>query len=210
MAFHKKPSDGNRKMQLISLMDVVFILLIFFLVSIFFASLPNEERKLFIPTPKNEPGYAQVLIQLIDENSFLYIDPSVTEQLVNEITQIDNRSNLSRQQRLQQKKELIIGRNTFPIISNGIVNNLEAKLGALVNHADSHPEEKYFAIIRCPDDLTYSSVIEVVQILTRTKYKNVQYGCIGGTIQDIWNSTSIEKVLSKEEGSTRRNVVIQF
>lgn len=191
-------------------MDVVFILLIFFLVSIFFASLPNEERKLFIPTPKNEPGYAQVLIQLIDENSFLYIDPFVTEQLVNDITQIDNKPNLSRQQRLQEKKDLLIRKNTFPVMSDDLVNNLKLKLQTLVDHADNHPEEKYFAIIRCPDDLTYSSVIEVIQILTKAKYKNIQYGCVGGTVLDIQNCTSIEKTLAREEGSTRRNVVIQF
>ncbi|HDL18589.1 MAG TPA: hypothetical protein ENH29_06005 [Bacteroidetes bacterium] len=210
MAFRKENST-NKKMQLISLMDVVFILLIFFLVSIFFASLPNEERRIFIPTPKNEPGYAQVLIQLIDENSFLYIDPFVTEKLVKEITQIDKKTFMSVAQRLQQKKELIITKNTYPIISqDGSGNFLKAKLMTLVTQADAHPEEKYFAMIRCPDELPYAVVIDVVEILSRTKYKNIQYGCVGGTIDDIRNSKSIEKKMVREGSVLRRNVVIQF
>lgn len=210
MAFNKE-SGANKKMQLISLMDVVFILLIFFLVSIFFASLPNEERRLFIPTPQNKPGYAQVLIQLIDENSFLYIDPFVTEKLVKEITQIDKKTYMSFAQRLQQKKELIIKKNTFPIIAkSGGGNFLKTKLMALVSQADAHPEEKYFAMIRCPDELPYAAVIDVVEILSKAKYKNIQYGCVGGTVEDIRNSKSIEKKMVREGGVLRKNVVIQF
>ena len=207
----KSKIERKKKMQLISLMDVVFILLIFFLVSIFFASLPNEERKLFIPTPKNEPGYAQVLVQLVDENSFFYIDPLITEQLVRDITQIDNQTFKSASQRLQQKKQLIIQKNTYERF-NAVdgVNNLNQKLNNLVTHANNHPEEKYFVMIRCPDDMPYSSVIDVIQILSKTNYKNIEYGCVGGTIQDIQNSPSIEKRLVREGTALRRNVVIEF
>lgn len=207
----KSKNETKKKMQLISLMDVVFILLIFFLVSIFFASLPNEERKLFIPTPKNEPGFAQVLVQLVDENSFFYIDPLVTEQLVRDITQIDNRTFMNASQRLQQKKQLILKKNTYSTYgSDGQVNNLFQKLNDLVKHADTHPAEKYFVMIRCPDDMPYSSVIDVIQILSVTKYKNIEYGCIGGTLDEIRNSQSIEKRLVREGSALRRNVVIEF
>jgi len=200
-----------KKLQLISLMDVVFLLLLFFLVSVFFSSMPNEERKLFVPTPKNEPGYAQVLVQLIDDNSFFYIDPSMTEQLVREITEIDGRTYMSAAQRLSEKKQLLLQRNVFALTSKGsIVNNLRPKLETLVQTANNHPEEKYFVIIRCPDDIPYAAVIDVIQILSRARYKNIQYGCLGGTIADIQNSKSIEKKLVNEDGAIRRNVVIQF
>ena len=206
----KVRSTESRKMQLISLMDCVFILLLFFLVSIFFAALPNEERKLFVPTPKNEPGNAQVLVQLIDEGSFFYIDPFVTEQLVRDITAIDNRG-LGAAASLRAKKNLIIENNSYPMLSSDeSVNNLEQKIGTLVNHANSHPEEKYFVIIRCPDDVPYSLVIDVIQLLSGTQYNNIQYGCVGGTIDDIRNSRRIERQNVREEGAIRRNVVIQF
>ncbi len=201
----------QKKLQLISLMDVVFLLLLFFLVTVFFSSMPNEERKLFVPTPKNEPGYAQVLVQLIDDKSFFYIDPLVTEQLVREITEIDGRTYMSAAQRLSAKKELLLRKNVFPTTGAGnTANSLQQKLGALVQAANNHPEEKYFVIIRCPDDIPYAAVIEVIQILSRARYKNIQYGCLGGTIADIQNSKSIEKRLVNEDGAVRRNVVIQF
>ena len=209
MSFKIRSTD-SKKIQLISLMDCVFILLLFFLVSIFFASLPNEERKLFVPTPKNEPGNAQVLIQLIDDQSFFYIDPFMTEQLVRDITAIDNRGS-NAGARLRAKKDMITRNNTFQMTnSDGSVNNLQTKIENLVQHANSHPEEKYFAIIRCPDDISYASVIDVIQLLSGTKYGNIQYGCVGGTIDDIRNSRRIERQNVREEGAIRRNVVIQF
>ena len=204
----KKLKGGNekRRMSLISLMDVVFILLIFFLVSVFFSSLPNEERKLFIPTPKNEAGSAQVLVQLIDDESFFFIDPRVTERLVNDITAIDRRGGS-----MAEKRNVLLRNCIFPMRDEvKYENNLYAKLNGLVDHADTHPEEEYFVIIRCPDDLPYSKVIEIIEILSAAKYQNVQYGCVGGTITDIRNSRRIEKRLVSEEGQIRKNVIIEF
>ncbi len=199
--------EDKRKLNLISLMDVVFILLIFFLVSVFFASLPNEERKLFIPTPKNEAGSAQVLIQLIDDESYFYIDPLVTEGLVNDITTID-RGGLSASAKLAAKKNLLMRRCTFKM--DDPQNNLFDKLAKLLDHANNHPEEEYFVIIRCPGDLPYSKVIDVIQILSNSTYQNIQYGCVGGTIDDIRNSRRIEKFTVREEGQLRKNVVIDL
>jgi biopolymer transport protein ExbD len=201
-----KGGNERRRLALISLMDVVFILLIFFLVSVFFSSLPNEERKLFIPTPKNEPGSAQVLIQLIDDESFFYIDPLVTETLVNDITRIDNRGGS-----LAEKRNVLLRRCTFPMRDERSgLNNLVEKINGLTDHANLHPEEEYFVIIRCPGELPYSRVIELIQFLGRSTYKNIQYGCVGGTISDISGSKKIEKRLVPEEGQMRKNVIIEF
>lgn len=200
--------DEKKRLTLVSLMDVVFILLIFFLVSVFFSSLPNEERKLFIPTPKNEPGSAQVLIQLIDEDNYFYIDPLVTEGLVNDITAIDNRGGLSASAKLAAKKRLLMRKCTFAI--DDAQNNLFGKLNTLMAHANTHPEEEYFVIIRCPGNLPYSRVIDIIQVLSDSKYQNVQYGCVGGTLDDIRNSRRIEKRLVREEGMLRKNVIIDL
>ena len=199
--------EDKRKLNLISLMDVVFILLIFFLVSVFFASLPNEERKLFIPTPKNEAGSAQILIQLIDDESYFYIDPLVTEGLVNDITGID-RGGLNASAKLAAKKNLLMRRCKFKM--DDPKNNLFDKLVKLLNHANTHPEEVYFVIIRCPGNLPYSKVIDVIQVLSNSTYQNIQYGCVGGTIDDIRNSGRIEMFTVREEGQLRKNVVIDL
>lgn len=198
-------------MGLISLMDVVFILLIFFLVSVFFASLPNEERKLFIPTPKNEAGSAQVLIQLVDENTFFYIDPQVTEKLVVDITGIDSRTGLSDSRRLSLKKDILMRQCTFPLQNpNTGRNNLLQKVNGLVTYANTHPEEEFFVVIRCPGALPYSRVIEIIQVLSKSSYKNIQYGCVGGDVDDIRNCRRIEKRLVSEQGQIRKNVIIEF
>ncbi len=201
----------KKKMQLISLMDVVFILLIFFLVSIFFASLPNEERKLPVPTPKNKPGYAQVLIQLIDDEKFFYVDPFTTEDLVKKITEIDRKTYLSPRQRLQEKKKLLLKTATYKYeAALGGANLLYRKLSLLINYANEHPEEKYFVMVRCPDDLEYGRIIEIINLLSKTKYKNIQYGLVGGTIDDIKNCKSIEKKIVSDALGRRKNVVITF
>jgi len=205
---HRFSGNENKRLTLTSLMDVVFILLIFFLVSVFFASLPNEERKLFIPTPKNEAGSAQVLIQLVDDNNYFYIDPLVTEGLVNDITAIDNRSGLSSSAKLAAKKNLLIRKCLFSM--DDPQNNLFEKLNKLLNHANTHPEEEYFVIIRCPGELPYSKVIDIIQVLSKSEYQNIQYGCVGGTLDDIRNSKRIEKQLVREEGQLRKNVVIDL
>jgi biopolymer transport protein ExbD len=198
-------------MQLISLMDVVFILLIFFLVSIFFASLPNEERKLLVPTPKNEEGYAQVLIQLVDDRRFFYVDPSITQGLVNEITQVDRLSGLSRNQKLQRKKEILFRRCLFTASDEEEYRKLlEERISGLLQLANSHPEQNYFVMIRCPDDIEYARVIEIIQMLTGSKFRNIQYGLVGGTLEDIRNSKSIRKQIVEDELGRRRNVIIEF
>ena len=206
------PKSEKRKLQLISLMDVVFILLIFFLVSIFFASMPNEERKLPVPTPKNKPGYAQVLVQLIDDQKFFYIDPLITQDLVKKITEIDRMTFLPAAERLRRKKRLLLKTGTFRYSdpSRPGVNQLKQKINRLISLANQNPQARYFVMIRCPDNLEYSRVIQIIQQLSKAKYANIQYGLVGGTIDDIRNCKSIEKKIVTEEMGRRRNVVITF
>jgi biopolymer transport protein ExbD len=207
----RQRGSDNRQLGLISLMDVVFILLIFFLVSVFFASRPNEERKLFIPTPKNEAGSAQVLIQLIDDDSFFFVDPQVTEKLVVDITAIDARGGMSASQRLAAKRNILTTQGTFSMRNRRTGGNqLIEKVNSLVDYADAHPEEAYFVMIRCPGELPYSRVIAIIQLLSQSTYKNIQYGCVRGTIEDIQQSRRIERRLVREEGQIRKNVIIEF
>lgn len=210
MAF-RVPPNGQKKLQLIALMDVVFILLIFFLVSIFFASLPNEERKLPVPTPKNEPGYAQVLIQLIDNEKFFYVDPLITESLVRKISEVDKQS-MSPAKKLETKKKILLKSCTYRYSDprHPGVNNLDAKINSLLELANKNPQSRYFVLVRCPDDLEYGRVIKIIEKISHTKYSNVQYGLVRGTIDDIRNSKSIEKKITSEAAGQRKNIVIAF
>ena len=80
MAFKKKPPD-NRKIQMVSLIDLIFILLLFFIITSVMVKLTLGESKLYIPTPTNEPGEAQILIQIIDENRYLWLDHTAIDTL---------------------------------------------------------------------------------------------------------------------------------
>ncbi|TDI85356.1 MAG: hypothetical protein E2O78_04695, partial [Caldithrix sp.] len=106
MAF-RKLTQAHRKIQLVSLIDLIFILLIFFIISSVMIKLTRAEAKLYIPTPKNEPGEAQILIQIIDQDRYLWIDHSAIDTL-------NQRSyKLRRPLRQEEKVDLLLRRMTI-------------------------------------------------------------------------------------------------
>jgi len=95
MAFRRIPNE-RRKIQLVSLIDLIFILLIFFIITSIMIKLTKGESRLYIPTPVNEPGEAQILIQILDEDHYLWIDRKMTRdrnQLFAEIESLKEASN---------------------------------------------------------------------------------------------------------------------
>ncbi|RKY77298.1 hypothetical protein DRQ07_08950 [candidate division KSB1 bacterium] len=85
------------------------------------------------------------------------------------------------------------------------------KLRNLVNRADRNPDHNYFVMIRCPDNLPYTDVIEIISRLTKSKYNNISYGCISGSINDIKNCKSIKTVTENDSyGNRRNNIQIDF
>lgn len=62
--------------MLFPLMDMFFILLIFFLVTSGFSPVPPQQRGTFNNVPKEAVGEAQILVQIISEDEVLWLDNS--------------------------------------------------------------------------------------------------------------------------------------
>lgn len=173
MAF-KKISHANKKLQMVSLIDLIFILLIFFIITSIMIKLSKGEAKLYVPTPKNEPGEAQIFIQIVDENRYLWVDHTVIDTL-NLYSY-----KLPRPVSDAYKVDLLV--NKMTVDSEG----LSLKMAQLKQTAQSHPNEEYFVLIRCPQDKPYYLVTDIIEQLVDTPH--FQYGCIEGSVDDLRRS----------------------
>ena len=196
MAF-KRLDTEKRKMQLISLMDMAFILLLFFLVTVFIAHPSQQEQKLYVPTPENVRGRAQIMIQLLPDNQFVWIDESSTAI----VESIQRDFGYLAPSTLKAKIiDDLLRRNTLE--SRRLRNRLER----LVKQADKDPNAEYFVLIRCPDEIAYFRVVDIIKRLSDCKYHNIKYGCVGGTIDQIRNCKQIRVIRKKG----RENLWIDF
>ncbi len=198
-----KISDRNKeKIELVSLIDMIFILLVFFLVTSFVIKLNLQERSLYVPTPKNVLGRAQLLIQFVDENRIFWLDEeasTVVESIEENYGYLNDAS----------LRDRILSNLT----SNNIIslNQMDSKINHLISAANQDPFTNYFILIRCPNELPYFHVIDVIEKLSSTKYRNIKYGCVGGTFDDIRYCKRIYDVVEKDsKGNRRKNLRIDF
>lgn len=199
MAF-KVLDASKRKPQMHSLIDMSFILLLFFLVTSMIVQMKEKEQKLSIPTPKNEPGRAQILVQLIDQNQFLFLDEN-SSKIVEDV-----KMSFGWQPFEWQKQEII---RRFLSSYSSSKTELLNKLTALKNVARENPEANYFVLIRCPDHLPYYHVVDIIQALSGIS--NIQYGCVGGSLADIQKAKKIDMVIETDQSGQRsENLVILF
>ncbi|MFQ5650488.1 MAG: biopolymer transporter ExbD [bacterium] len=176
MAF-RRLSLGNRKIQMISLIDLIFILLIFFIITSILIKLTKGEARLYIPTPKNEPGEAQVLVQILDDQKYLWVDHTAIDTL-NYYT-YKRRNALS----TEAKVDVLLQKMTLDSAA------LQQRIYKLVADAREQPNKDYFVLIRCPDYLPYHHATKIVEKLVDAP--NFEYGCVAGTIEEIKNSRNI-------------------
>ncbi len=173
MAFRKMAHE-NRRIQLVSLIDLIFILLIFFIMTSVLIKVTRSEAKLYIPTPKNEPGEAQVLIQILDKDSYLWIDHTAIDTLYR------YRSELSDTRDGQVKVELLLSK----MVVDGA--RLNDRLQGLESASGERLNREYFVLIRCPDELPFYYATEIIEKLVGKP--NFEYGCVSGSIDDIRES----------------------
>lgn len=153
---------------------MIFILFIFFLVSSYVIQTPPQERGLFLPTPENQPGTAQILVQVIDTNTMFWLDRSDYEFIRNNIfSGLSTRDIVSR---LYNKNSLSI-------------QQLDKKINSVKRMVEQNPEEHYFVLIRSPNDLPCGVIMDVISKVAGQM--NIEYGCIGGSINDILNCDNI-------------------
>jgi len=184
-------------------MDMIFILLVFFLVTSFVIRMPLQERTLFVPTPNNEVGRAQILIQFIDSENVFWLDETaatVTENIEQEF------GYLSAQRLRDRIISELINRNTMS------VERLKLQLDKLKQRAGDDPFSRFFILIRCPNNLPYDRVIDVIGQVSDSNYPNIRYGCTGGTLTEIRSCRRIDTVVEvdSETGQRRKNIRIDF
>lgn len=189
--------NGNRRTQLHSLIDMAFILLLFFLVTSMLAKMGGSEQKLAIPTPKNEPGRAQIVIQIIDENRFWYLGESARQAAL-EILQNTFLSDAA------IKEEIIKSFRTLECDRSRLWSNIQA----LKAEAAQHSSNQYFVVIRCPDELPYGVVMDIIHALSGVD--NIQFGCVGGVLSDITQAKRFRKTVELHGNTSQINVVIDF
>jgi biopolymer transport protein ExbD len=186
----------HEKVELISLIDMIFILVVFFLITNFVIKMPIQERRLGIPTPKNERGTAQILIQILDRNRVFWLDESDYDF----IRQIHLENSYRTAAR---RRDIILGqlvqRNTYNAIR---LNQRYERLREMVKE---NPNALYFIMIRCPNEVPYQRVVDIITHITEIEEGNLKYGCIGGKIEDILGCREIapDKIWETDENGRR-------
>jgi len=201
MAFKNKTGQ-KEKVELVSLIDMIFILLVFFLVTSFVIRMPLQERSLHIPTPENTVGRAQIVVQLIDEDRVFWLDEQAS-QVVSDVE--DNYGYLPERQLKNRIISALIEKNIFSY------GEFERKLVNWKNRASQDPFSRYFVMIRCPNHTPYFRVIDVITKLTDTPFQNIKYGCVGGTLEQLRNCRRVYTVVSQDaKGKRRKNIRFDF
>jgi len=198
----KRPSHHKEQIELVSLIDMIFILLVFFLVTSFVIHLPMQERSLYVPTPMEKEGEAQILIQLIDEERVFWID----EEASVVVEQIEADYGYLAPERL---RDLIVARLVDRYtVSYDVLDN---RLKALRKRAETDPSARFFVLIRCPDEMPYYQVMNLLAFLSDTRYRNLKYGCVGGRMEDIRNSRIVRVEARRDrQGHVRKNLLFDF
>lgn len=176
MSFRKKKPQ-KETIELVSLIDMIFILLVFFLVTSFAIKMPLQERSLMVPTPENKPGRAQILIQIIDENHIFWLDESANRDVV---TWNQELFYLLGDQKNREIINRLIKKNSLEL------RDFQYKLKLFIQDAKLYRNRTYFTVIRCPDHVPYVTVMKILSSLSQAD--NVEYGCLGGTIKDLMES----------------------
>jgi biopolymer transport protein ExbD len=173
MAF-RKIIFHERRVPLVSLIDLIFILLIFFVVTSIMTPLNKEEARLYLPTPKNEPGEAQILIQILDGDRYLWMDHTAIDTL-NRYSYLFKNSDAP-----ANKVDLLLSKMTLN--AEGLFERL-AKLKEALAMLE---RKEYFILIRCPEQFPYFYATNIMEKLAGNPY--LEYGCVAGAIEDLRSS----------------------
>jgi biopolymer transport protein ExbD len=197
LAFERR-IKSTREVQLVSCMDMIFNLLLFFLVTSYLATNAKVEKRFIFPTPKTDLGSAEIFIQWVDDRSVFWIDQGASVEIQRIL---DQNSYLAPQDQSRAAIDLLKERNLLDL------DRLRRNLHVLVHAADSDPGKKYFVLFRCPNEIPYFEVMDAVAELSDAKFGNIEYGTLGGTIGDLQLGV-IEN--TDANGNLRRLIRIDF
>lgn len=191
----------RKKYGLTPLIDMVFLLLIFFLVTSYVGTGVISEQKLLVPTPIQKEGEMNILIQLYKSNNgdlrCYYIDYT--------INQVYRRIVEGREYRfgtLSTDPKVVTDR-VFQVIKLDYdlsINALKSRLQELTSSTTS-----LFIGVRCPYDVPYFEAVEITSIIPTTSRYGwpIRYGFIEGeketlfsaNIRPEWSGNRINSIL---------------
>ncbi len=189
-------------MELVSFIDMIFILLVFFLLTNFSVSTSMEEKELFIPTPENVVGRSQIVLQMIDQNRVLWLDEKASQI----VSDVENQFGYLSPQALNEA-------NITALVEKSSVTKqqLQMQLQFLVQQANQNPQAIYFVLIRVPNEMPYYIVVDVISTLSTAQFQNIKYGCIAGTLDELKQAREIKTVLVEDrQGNRKKNLRIDF
>ena len=190
----------RRKPQWTSLIDMAFILVIFFAVTNIVVKMEKGEANVSVPLPKNQMGRAQVLIQLFGQETlqgYYFIDPTAADR----VDQILNDYGYLPREQVQTKIIDYFQSRFFD--KSELMQNVED----IIKSAQSKSEE-YFFLIRCPEQMPYYHVIDIIQKIS--KVSEIEYGCVEGSFDDV-RTADIQTVQTQnQDGIFQNNLVITF
>lgn len=179
---------ARRKIEIVSLIDMIFILLIFFIaLSSLIEPNPSKFLRSFnIPAPKDELGSpTQLMIQVLDNGQYFILNESAFRR----IRSLLGRPPESIMRRLIQE---------FTVDRDG----LDLRLESIFNRARMD-NRKYFITIRIPDEAIYGNVVALVNHIAG--HINVSYCIVGGSIDQLESGIRISRPrqITLADGSTQ-------
>lgn len=159
MAF-RSMEQPKRRISLMGLIDVIFLLLIFFLVTSIVQP-GMQEHEVRLPTPTNERGKANVLIQIVEPDQFVYLDWVNMPELI-PATYINQPALAGNTvcSKLKNDDSLLIGKTKLHAAITAMFRRLLA-----LEKADPRRMATCQILVRSPGDLPYSTTIELLDFI---------------------------------------------
>lgn len=206
----KRRTGERRKVGLVGLIDLIFLLLIFFLLTTT-TSLGRQDQRITIPVPLNEQGQAQVLIQVVDNNRYVYLDErwfdsadsvlAKSPAFSNEWYRMNPSDKSPLFKRLLTSIDRVAG---YPTQMNRaeLDECMRARLGSVVRENNEAIKSQslsgrkirnLFLVVRCPPAFPYGSVIGILNAIKDIDGGSgwLQFGTAEGTINDLTGQSAV-------------------
>lgn len=164
---------NKKKISLTALIDMVLILVIFFLVVNVKKRIDLSERCLVVPAPTNQSGTnANILIQIVGRGRYLWFD--------SEPAFYDNLS------RALKNAKAVADREIVPNFLKNQIKTFRQIHDKISEIPDVYGYSPLFIVIRCPNSLPYGDVIRIIDAIADLN-PTPAFGCIGGKAASLYD-----------------------
>ena len=158
----------HRKITLIPLMDIAFILLIFFLLNMFTLSGNQQETQLKTLIPKKSGSLQgmQAVIQIIDRKKAYWWD--------SDLVRVIDQGYKGPYSRLLKNKKYLMS-----------LNECQRKLVSLIKKANNTPFRQYRILVRSPEKLPIEIPLKFLELAQLNRLGNVLLYILPGNLSEI-------------------------